>query len=133
VDFSVVSPPALRPEEAMLDVCLPFARDSGSKIEVSDSISAAAKGADVIYTDVWASMGEEHLKESRAELLAEYRVDASVMEASGKPTSIFMHCLPANKGEEVTLDVIEGPRSRVFLQAENRKHTIKAIMLATIP
>ncbi len=133
VDFSVAAPSALRPDEAFLDVCLPIARDSGSKIEITDSVPAAAKGADAVYTDVWASMGEEHLKDSRAEMLTEYRVDASVMEATGKPDSIFMHCLPANKGEEVTLDVIEGPRSRVFLQAENRKHTIKAIMLATIP
>ena len=97
VDFSLASPPALRPGEAMLDLCLPFARDSGAKIEISDSISAAAKGADVIYTDVWASMGEEHLKESRAELLAEYRVDASVMEASGKPLRYSCTACPPTK------------------------------------
>ncbi len=133
VNYSIAAPSGLQPDGAILDICLPIARDSGAKIEVSDSVSSGVRGADAVYTDVWASMGEEHLREARVGLLSDFRVDSSVMEATGKPDSIFMHCLPANKGEEVTLDVIEGPRSRVFLQTENRKHTIKAIMLATIP
>ena len=77
-------------------------------------------------------MGEEALKAERVKLLSPYQVNAELMQATGNPKCIFMHCLPAVKGEEVTFDVIEGPQSRVFDEAENRKHTIKAIMLATI-
>lgn len=133
IHCSIAAPAELQPDPAFLDIVHPIARDSGARIEVTDSLSAGVAGADAVYTDVWASMGEEMLRGSRSVQLAGYRVDSSVMEATGKPDSVFMHCLPANKGEEVTLDVIEGPRSRVFLQSENRKHTVKAIMLATIP
>jgi ornithine carbamoyltransferase len=77
-------------------------------------------------------MGEEHAAAERKRLLSPFRVDEALMEKTRNPSCIFMHCLPAVKGEEVTVPVIEGPRSRVWDQAENRKHTIKAIMLATI-
>jgi ornithine carbamoyltransferase len=86
----------------------------------------------VVYTDVWASMGEEAKLEERKKILEPYRVDETMMRRSGKEGAVFMHCLPAVKGNEVTAEVIDGPRSKAWDQAENRKHTIKAIMLATI-
>jgi len=90
------------------------------------------ENADVIYTDVWASMGEEEKLAERALLLAPYQVSSALMAKTGKRETIFLHCLPAVKGSEVTAEVIEGPQSLVWDQAENRKHTIKALMLATL-
>jgi ornithine carbamoyltransferase len=77
-------------------------------------------------------MGEEEKKEERELLLRPYQVNRMLMDKTGKPQSIFLHCLPAVRGEEVTADVIDGPQSRAWNQAENRKHTIKAVMLATL-
>ena len=85
-----------------------------------------------MYTDVWVSMGEESLKEERTKLLSPYQVNKALMEATGKSSTIFMHCLPAVLGQEVTEEVFESPASKVWDEAENRKHTIKAIMLALI-
>jgi len=82
----------------------------------------------VVYTDVWASMGQEHEAESRHDLFSSYRVDRNLF-AQAHPDAIFMHCLPAHRGDEVTDDVIDSPRSVVFQQAENRLHVQKAIML----
>ncbi len=132
IDFSVISPKQLFPGTEIRQLCAPWAEQSGAKITVSDDISLV-KGADVLYTDVWVSMGEEKLREEKNALLLPYQVNDSLMEKTENPFCIFMHCLPAVKGEEVTVSVIEGRSSRVWDQAENRKHTIKAIMLATIP
>lgn len=131
VDFTVVTPSALFPDQVLRDLCKPFAAASGAKIEVSDSLDAV-KGAAALYTDVWVSMGEEALKAERVKILEPYRVDSALMERTGRADAVFLHCLPAVKGEEVTAELIDGPRSRAWDQAENRKHTIKAIMLATI-
>jgi ornithine carbamoyltransferase len=89
-------------------------------------------GADAIYTDVWVSMGEEAKKEERVRLLLPYQVNQALMDKTGRKDSIFLHCLPAVKGEEVTAELIDGPQSRAWDEAENRKHTIKALILATI-
>jgi ornithine carbamoyltransferase len=132
LDFTIASPRELFPDAEIRAICEPFAKKSGSKIVVTDDPASGVAGADAIYTDVWVSMGEEALKAERTKLLSPYQVNAKLMAATGKPSSIFLHCLPAVKGEEVTEEVIEGSRSRVWDQAENRKHTIKAIMLATI-
>jgi ornithine carbamoyltransferase len=129
--FTVVTPPELNPDPALREKCAPLAAASGAKITVSDSI-AAVSGADAIYTDVWVSMGEDNKKEERVRLLTPYQVNQQLMEKTGSKNSIFLHCLPAVRGEEVTADVMDGPQSRVWDQAENRKHTIKAIMLATL-
>ena len=85
-----------------------------------------------MYTDVWVSMGEEEKSAERIALLSPYQVNEALMEKTGNGDAIFLHCLPAVKGKEVTTEVIEGPRSRVWDEAENRKHTIKAMMLATL-
>ena len=131
IDFAIYSPKELFPPKDIQEICEPFARESGAKIEISDKISVV-KGADCLYTDVWVSMGEESLKDERTRLLSPYQVNESLMAATGKAGTIFMHCLPAVKGQEVTEDVFESSFSKVWDQAENRKHTIKAIMLALI-
>jgi ornithine carbamoyltransferase len=131
VDFSIVSPKELFPDAEIQKICAPFASASGAVIKVSDSLDAVL-GADAVYTDVWVSMGEEALKAERVRLLSPYQVNAGLIERTGKKSTIFLHCLPAVKGEEVSFDLIEGSRSRVWDQAENRKHTIKAIMLGTL-
>ena len=92
----------------------------------------AVAGADVIYTDVWCSMGEEAKAAERMALLTPYRVDRALMKKTGKETTVFMHCLPAVKGNEVTEEVFESEQSVVFDEAENRMHTIKAVMVATL-
>jgi len=131
VHFTVVAPPELGPDGELLEKCAPAAASSGAKITVSADTAAVA-GADAVYTDVWTSMGEEDKKDERVRLLSPYRVDRGLMDKTGRADSVFLHCLPAVKGEEVTADVIDGPQSRAWDQAENRKHTIKAIMLATL-
>ena len=131
VHFTVVTPPELNPDPGLREQCIALAATSGAKLSVSADINAVA-GTDAIYTDVWTSMGEEDKKQERQRLLSPYQVNRSLMDKTARADSIFLHCLPAVKGEEVTADVIDGPRSRAWDQAENRKHTIKAIMLATL-
>jgi ornithine carbamoyltransferase len=131
VNFTVVSPSSLQPASSWVDACGIFTKASGARIEVSDNVDAV-RGADALYTDVWVSMGEEAMKAERVKLLEPYRVDDALMKRTGNTKAIFLHCLPAVKGEEVSAALIDGPQSRAWDQAENRKHTIKAIMLATL-
>ena len=128
IDFSVYSPKELFPDEAIQTICAPFASQSGATITLGDDKSVV-RGADCLYTDVWVSMGEEALKDARTKLLSPFRVTEELMSETGKSTSVFMHCLPAVKGEEVSEAVFESKASIVWDEAENRKHTIKAIML----
>ena len=100
-------------------------------MEVTDQADAV-QGADVLYTDVWCSMGEEEKAAERVGLLKPYQINKAMMEKTGKESTIFMHCLPAVKGNEVTEEVFESPASVVFDEAENRMHTIKAVMVATL-
>ena len=132
IHFTALGPKSLAPDEQMVSKCREIADQSGSIISVTDNIDEAVNNADVIYTDVWASMGEESMSRERSEILSPYQVNDSLMEKTGKTESIFLHCLPAVKGQEVTESVIEGPRSYVWDEAENRKHTIKAVMVATL-
>jgi ornithine carbamoyltransferase len=131
VHFTVVTPPSLNPDAALVEQCAPLAGASGSKICVTAD-TAGVEGADAVYTDVWVSMGEEAVREERTSLLGPYQVNRSLMDKTGRKDAVFLHCLPAVRGEEVTADVLEGPQSRIWDEAENRKHTIKAIMLATL-
>lgn len=130
--YVICSPKELKPEENLLKTCLNVAEQTEAKIEIMEDPQKAVEGADVIYTDVWASMGEESKQQERERLLRPYQVNEVLMRSTGKKESIFLHCLPAVKGQEVTLDVIEGKQSRVWDEAENRKHTIKALMIATL-
>ena len=129
--LSIITPKELNPDPALMAKCADFAKKSGAAITVTSSLDEV-KDADAIYTDVWASMGEESKRAERIRLLKPFQVNQALMKKSGRSDTIFMHDLPAIKGEEVTHDVIDGPQSRAWDQAENRKHTIKAIMLATI-
>ena len=93
--------------------------------------AAAVKGADAIYTDVWASMGQEDEAEERAKIFAPYQVNAKLLARASRE-AIFMHCLPAHRGLEVTEDIIDSPRSIIYDQAENRMHVQKAILLSLL-
>jgi ornithine carbamoyltransferase len=131
IHFTVITPAELNPDENLRERIAPLAAQSGAVITVTPDINAV-KGADAVYTDVWISMGEEDKRDERIKLLSQYQVNQKLMDMTGKSNSIFLHCLPAVKGEEVTADVIDGPQSKAWDQAENRKHTIKALMLATL-
>lgn len=132
MNFTIASPKHLFPAQDDVEFCQEIAKQEGVELKMTEDILEAVQGADAIYTDVWASMGEETLLHLRRQILAPYQINQQVIEATGNKNVIFLHCLPAVKGEEVTYEVIEGPHSRVWDQAENRKHTIKALMLATL-
>ena len=131
IDFSVFCPKELRPDDKIRTICQSFAAESGARIEIGDTADIV-KNADCFYTDVWVSMGEESLQSERIKLLSPFQVNRKLMDAAGKSGAVFMHCLPAVKGQEVTEEVFESAASRVWEQAENRKHSIKAILLAVI-
>ncbi len=131
VNFSVFCPKELSPDEEIQNIRKPFDEKSGAKLTISEKKSVV-KGADCLYTDVWVSMGEEALKNERMQLLQPYQVNKELMAETGKADTIFLHCLPAVKEQEVTEEVFESSASKVWDEAENRKHTIKAIMLALI-
>jgi ornithine carbamoyltransferase len=150
MDVRLCGPKALWPAEAVVAKARSFAAASGARITLSDDPKAAVAGCDFVYTDVWVSLGEPpETWGERIRLLKPFQVNASLMAAAGKPGAKFMHCLPAfhnretTKGEElfktygmdgleVTEDVFESPQSIVFDQAENRMHTIKALLIATL-
>lgn len=132
INFTIGTPKELLPSPELIDKCNSVAQQSGSIIKVFEDPLEAVSGADALYTDVWVSMGEEDQKEARVNLLKPYQVNTRLMSATGKAETIFLHCLPAVKGYEVTEDVFESQASKVFDEAENRMHTIKAVMVATI-
>lgn len=131
VNITIASPASLQPADEIVKMAEDFAAVSGAVIEITVDPVEGVKGADAVYTDVWASMGEEDKIAERKKILSPYQVNRELMESTGKK-SIFLHCLPAVKGNEVTHEVVDGPMSEAWNQAENRKHTIKAIMLATL-
>jgi ornithine carbamoyltransferase len=127
VSLAMASPPGYSLPEPTMRLVRQIAADNGGNVDVFESPADAVRAADVVYTDVWASMGQEDTYAQRKEAFAGYTVTADLM-ALAKPDAIFMHDLPAHRGEEVADDVIEGPRSVVFDQAENRLHAQKAIL-----
>ena len=131
VHFTAVGPDQLAPAPALRRQCAPYAAASGARIECGADAALVA-GADALYTDVWVSMGEEEQFAARRALLSPYQVNGALLARTGNPGCVFMHDLPAVKGNEVTEEVFEGPASVVWEQAENRKHTAKAILLATL-
>ena len=131
VDVAICGPKSLWPSKELIDICEEYAKTSGAKIEVTEDTSIV-KDADVLYTDVWTSMGEETKTKERESILQPYQINSELMQATGKNETIFLHCLPAVKGKEVTEEVFEGSASYVFDEAENRLHTIKAVMVATL-
>ena len=131
INFTILAPKSLQPKEELTELCKGYAKEAGSTVTISDDVEDV-KGADAVYTDVWCSMGEEDKAAERVALLKPYQVNKELMAKTGKDTTIFMHCLPAVKGNEVTEDVFESGQSVVFDEAENRMHTIKAVMVATL-
>lgn len=131
VNFAIIAPKELWPNNELIELCEGYAKEAGSLVTVTDSTDAV-KDADVLYTDVWCSMGEEDKAAERIGLLHPYQINQELMDQTGKEETIFMHCLPAVKGNEVTEDVFEKYADVVFDEAENRLHTIKAVMVATL-
>lgn len=131
IHFRIAAPADLFPEKALVEECRAVAVGTGSTIEFFEEPQKAVSGADAIYTDVWASMGEEDKLAERRTLLKPYQVNRELMKATGNPDCIFLHCLPAVKGNEVTEEVFESRNSKVFDESENRLHTIKAVMVST--
>ncbi|MBM7556517.1 ornithine carbamoyltransferase [Halanaerobacter jeridensis] len=128
MDISIASPKNYEPQEDIITTSEKISEDSGSEIEITNDPKLAVKEADVVYTDVWASMGDEDEAEERKKIFKDYQVNNEMMElAAANP--VFLHCLPAHRGEEVTAEVIDGENSVVFDQAENRLHLQKSIMV----
>jgi ornithine carbamoyltransferase len=128
MDVVCCCPRELPPNAFVLEQARADAAAAGTKIELSCDPHAAVVGADVIYSDTWVSMGEEAEAARLLALLADFEVDEALMDRAG-PQAIFMHCLPAHRGEEVTDEVMDGPQSVVFDQAENRLHAQKALLM----
>jgi len=126
----VASPKGYEPSAKIVKRCDEISKTTSATLEVTNDLESAASGADVIYTDVWASMGQESEIEERKRIFAPYQVNSKVMSLA-KPTAIFLHCLPAHYGDEVTEEVGHGPQSAIFQEAENRLHSIKAMLVHT--
>jgi ornithine carbamoyltransferase len=127
MNISAACPRGYEPDGAIVERARKEAARSGSKIEITADPHKAAADADVVYTDVWASMGQEKEHAERLKAFQGYQVNAGLLKKA-KPGALVMHCLPAHRGEEISADVIDGPQSVVFDQAENRLHVQKAIM-----
>jgi ornithine carbamoyltransferase len=119
MNMSVGCPESYRPDEKILKRALSLGKPSGAKIEVVPDPAEAAAGADVLYTDVWVSMGDETEKENRLKAFRGYQIDSTLLKVAKKDVSV-MHCLPAHRGLEISEDVIEGPHSIVWRQGENK-------------
>jgi ornithine carbamoyltransferase len=150
IDFRAAAPKACWPNEELVDTCREIAKETGAKILLTENVNEGVKGVDFLYTDVWVSMGEPaEVWAERINLLKPYQVNMDVVKKTGNPHVKFLHCLPAfhNRettmgeeiyqkygmdGLEVTDEVFESPMSVVFDEAENRLHTIKAVMVATL-
>ena len=128
MDMVCASPKGYQPDPTVLQQAQEDAAQTGCTISVEEDIAKAVKGADVLYTDVWTSMGQEAEREIRLKALHDYQINSELLKAAN-PGAIVLHCLPAHRGEEITEEVLEGPQSFVWDQAENRLHTQKAIMV----
>ena len=127
MDISVATPPAYTPSPLVVQEAMAAAAEHGSKVTLVTEPKDAAVGADVLYTDVWASMGKEDEQVIRRRAFAGYQINEALLRLAN-PDAIVLHCLPAHRGEEITEAVLEGPQSAVFDEAENRLHVQKAIM-----
>ena len=150
MDVRIVAPKSLWPNQELVETCRKIAAETGARLTLTDDVDAGVKGCDFLYTDIWVSMGEpDEVWKERISLLMPYQVNKKMMERTGNPKCKFMHCLPSYHnletqagrdvykkfgldGIEVTEDVFESENSIVFDEAENRMHTIKAVMVATL-
>jgi len=129
--LAVATPEGYEPNAAIVEAARVNGAASGGAIELGHDPRVAVKAADAVYTDVWASMGQEKEREERARIFAGYCVDRELM-ATAAPRAIFLHCLPAHRGDEVTDEVMDGPQSRVWDEAENRWYTEQALLYVLI-
>ena len=129
--LAISTPEGYEPKAEIVEAARANCATYGGAIELGHDVKAAARGADAVYTDVWASMGQEKEREERARVFAGYCVDRDLM-ALALPRAIFLHCLPAHRGDEVTDEVIDGPQSRVWDEAENRWYTEQALLYMLI-
>ncbi len=127
MNFTAATPKGYEPNKEVVKKAQKFAKASGAKIEITNDPKLGVKKSDAVYTDVWASMGQESEKDERAKIFKEFQVNQKLMNLA-KDSAIFMHCLPAHRGEEVTDEVMDGKQARIFDEAENRLHTQKAIL-----
>lgn len=150
MDFRAVAPKKLWPEEHLVATCREIAKETGATITLTESVDEGVKGVDFLYTDVWVSMGEpDSVWEERIKMMMPYQINQSVVDKTGNPNVKFLHCLPAFHNRQTTVgeeiyqkfgveamevndEVFESPASIVFDEAENRLHTIKAVMVATL-
>ncbi|MBC7264076.1 MAG: ornithine carbamoyltransferase [Chloroflexi bacterium] len=127
MDIVAATPEGYEPDGRVVEMAFAFARENSSTVELTHDPVAAVKGADVIYTDTWVSMGQEAEQKKRLEVFPPYQVNAALVSRA-RPDVIVMHCLPAHRGQEITDGVADGPHSVIFDQAENRMHVQKAIL-----
>jgi ornithine carbamoyltransferase len=150
MDFRAVAPKKMWPEEELVATCRSIAKETGATITLTDSVDEGVKGVDFLYTDVWVSMGEpDHVWEERIKMMLPYQINQKMLDKTGNPNVKFLHCLPAFHNRQTTIgeqiyqkfgieamevndEVFESPASLVFDEAENRLHTIKAVMVATL-
>ena len=128
MDVAVATPEGYEPKASWVELARRDAEAAGTRLLITRDPREAVEGASAVYTDVWASMGQEEEAEKRRAAFAGWTVDAALM-AHARPEAVFLHCLPAHRGEEVAAEVIDGPWSRIFDEAENRLHVQKAILL----
>ncbi len=128
ININIATPKGYEPDSAVVKTAVEFAKDTSSRINLFNNPYEAVKGMDVLYTDVWASMGQEDETERRKKLFKEFQINETLMKLAKKGV-LIMHCLPAHRGEEITDEVIDSPNSVVFDQAENRMHVQKAILI----
>jgi len=131
MNFVAAAPPGYEPDAKSVKLASAAARKSGAAVDVSNNPKDAVKQADVVYTDVWTSMGQEEEREKRLKAFKGFQVNAKLM-SQAKSYAVFMHCLPAHRGEEVTDEVMDSKQSVVFDEAENRLHSEKAILLTLL-
>ena len=129
MNISIACPTGYEPHKNVIDWAIGNSKSSGSLVNITSQPKEAVWDADIVYTDVWTSMGQEKESNERLKAFAPYQVNQSLFSLA-KPDAIFLHCLPAHRGEEVTSEVIDGPQSLVFEEAENRLHVQKAVMVS---
>jgi ornithine carbamoyltransferase len=130
VEVRLAHPPGYEPNRRIVERARGLATEAG-RLSFAHDPADAVRGADVVYTDAWTSMGQEAEAEERRDAFAAYQVNAALLEAAG-PETVVMHCLPAHRGEEITSEVMDGPRSLILEQSENRLHVQKALLVALL-
>jgi ornithine carbamoyltransferase len=128
MEIRLAHPPGYAPNERIVTRARELAAATGARIEFSHDPLDAVRGASVVYTDAWTSMGQEAEKEERRDAFAAYRVNDALLDAAG-PDVVAMHCLPAHRGQEITSAVMDGPRSLIWDQSENRLHVQKGLLV----